>query len=91
MKTRSERALLFLESFRLTLDSIKVKDLNGNMTEMDCITSDNSNKAFHQLLDQDKDTIRALLYIMVKCIVLSFAMLCDGQKVMSAKGKYFNL
>ena len=68
-----------------------MKDLNGNMTEMDCITSDKSNKAFHQLLDQDKDTIRALLYIMVKCIVLSFAMLCDGQKVMSAKGKYFNL
>ena len=69
LKSRSERALLFLELFGLTLDWIKVKDLNGNMTEMDCITSDNSNKAFHQLLDQDKDTIRALLYIMDKCCV----------------------
>ena len=39
------------------------------MTEMDCTTSDNSNKAFHQLLDQDKDTIRALVYIMDKFCV----------------------
>ena len=70
VKTRAEKALWFLESFGLSLDTIKVKDKDGKLTELGYESNDSGSKAsFHNLLEKDKDTVRALLYIMDKCCV----------------------
>ena len=60
LKTQSERALWFLESFGFKLDSVKVKDVNGKITE---INYKEDRRVFNQLPDEEKDTIRAILYI----------------------------
>ena len=53
LKTQSERALWFSESFGFKLDSVKVKDVNGKITEGD------ARRVFNQLPDEE-DTIRAI-------------------------------
>ena len=63
LKTQRERALWFLESFGFKLDSIKVIDVNGKITEIDYKEGD-ARRVFNQLPDEEKDTIRAILYIM---------------------------
>ena len=70
VKTRAEKALWFLESFGLTLHSIKVKDNAGNLSDLSFHSADGGSKtSFHNLPEEDKDTVRALLYIMDKCCV----------------------
>ena len=71
LKTRSERALWFMESFGFKLDSIKIEDLDGKITEINYSENGCSSKTnnFQQLPENDKTTIRALLYIMDKCCV----------------------
>lgn len=70
VKTRAEKALWFLESFGLTLHSIKVNDNAGNLTDLSFHSADGGSKtSFHNLPEEDKDTVRALLYIMDKCCV----------------------
>ena len=84
LKTRSERALWFMESFGFKLDSIKIEDLDGKITEINYSENGCSSKTnFQQLPENDKTTIRALLYIMDKCCVGDSAyhemsMLVDG-------------
>ncbi len=82
LKTQSERALWFLESFGFKLDSVKVKDVNGKITEID-YKEGNGKRTFDQLPDEERDTIRAILYIMdTYCIVDSayheMSVLIDG-------------
>lgn len=70
VKTRAEKAFWFLESFGLTLHSIKVRDNAGNLTDLSFHSGDGGSKtSFHNLSEEDKDTVRALLYIMDKCCV----------------------
>ncbi len=84
LKTRSQRALWFMDSFGYKLDSIKVKDTDGGIKEMFYNDSDFSNKtSFQELPENDKDTIRALLYVMDKYCVSDSAyhelsMIVDG-------------
>ena len=67
MKTRAEKALWFLESFGLSLESIKVKDMDGKVSEVGYENSSSVSKtSFHNLPEKDKETVRALLYIMDK-------------------------
>ena len=68
LKTRAERALWFLESFGLSLESIRMKDVNGKLTEMECC-SNNNRLSFQKLPENEKDTVRALLYVLDKCCV----------------------
>lgn len=69
MKTRAGQALWFLESFGLSLDSIKVRDKDGKESNLEYDNSVSSKTSFHNLPEKDKDTIRALLYIMDTCCV----------------------
>ena len=84
LKNKSEQALWFMDSFGFKLDSIKVRDTDGNIKEMVYKDNDSSNKtSFQQLPEDDKDTIRALLYIMDKYCVSDSAyheisMIVDG-------------
>ena len=69
LKTRAEKALWFLESFGLSLESIHVKDINGNTT---CLVNEDrptGKVSFDNLSETDKDTIRSLLFIMDRCCV----------------------
>ena len=65
LKTRAERALWFLETFGLALESIQMKDVNGKLTSMEC-GSNNDRLSFQKLPEDEKDTVRALLYILDK-------------------------
>lgn len=65
MKTNAAKALWFLESFGLTLDSVKVTDKDGKITDLDYGTDDRCSKAsFHNLSQEGQDTVSSLLYIM---------------------------
>ncbi|KAJ7386846.1 hypothetical protein OS493_006876 [Desmophyllum pertusum] len=117
-------ALWFLESFGLTLDSVKVTDKDGKITDLDYGTDDRCSKtSFHNLSQEGQDTVSSLLYIMdnfcvgdaayherengdlgkqqveisgdgakmlriANFIVISFALLSDGENVMSCKGNH---
>ncbi|XP_078364150.1 uncharacterized protein LOC144648487 [Oculina patagonica] len=59
--------LWFLESFGLTLDSVKVKDKDGKVTELDYGTYNGT--SFQNLSQEGQDTVRSLLYIMDKFCV----------------------
>lgn len=67
VKTRAAMALWFLESFGLTLDSVKVKDKDGKVTELDYGTYNGT--SFQNLSQEGQDTVRSLLYIMDKFCV----------------------
>ncbi|CAB3995784.1 Hypothetical predicted protein [Paramuricea clavata] len=73
-----------MELFGFKLDSIKIEDLDGKITEINYSENGCSSKTnFQQLPENDKTTIRALLYIMDKCCVGDSAyhemsMLVDG-------------
>ncbi|KAJ7375861.1 hypothetical protein OS493_038391 [Desmophyllum pertusum] len=65
VKTNAAKALWFLESFGLTLDSVKVTDKDGKITDLDYGTDDRCSKAsFHNLSQEGQDTVSSLLYIM---------------------------
>lgn len=68
LKTRAERALWFLETFGLTLQSITMKDVKGKSVELEC-GEKNERLSFDTLPEDQKETIRALLYIMDKWCV----------------------
>jgi hypothetical protein len=73
-----------MESFGFKLYSIKIENLDGKITEINYSENGCSSKInFQQLPQNDKTTIRALLYIMDKCCVGDSAyhemsMLVDG-------------
>ncbi|XP_022780421.1 uncharacterized protein LOC111321722, partial [Stylophora pistillata] len=67
VKTRASMALWFLESFGLTLESVKVKDKDGKATELG-YGKDNGT-SFHDLSQEGQDNVRSLLYIMDKFCV----------------------
>ncbi|KAL9953247.1 hypothetical protein ACROYT_G040633 [Oculina patagonica] len=68
VKTKAKKALWFLESFGLSLGSIKVKDKDSKESDLRYDGSDSGSKtSFHNLTEKDKDTVRALLYIIDKC------------------------
>lgn len=67
VKTRAAMALWFLESFGLTLESVKVKDKDGKATELG-YGKDNGT-SFHDLSQERQDNVRSLLYIMDKFCV----------------------
>ena len=66
-KTRAAMALWFLESFGLTLESVKVKDKDGKATELDY--GKDKGTSFNDLSQEGKDNVRSLLYIMDKFCV----------------------
>ncbi|XP_067034418.1 uncharacterized protein [Acropora muricata] len=68
LKTTAQKALWFLQSFGLTLDSIKVRDKEGTVTELD-YEGNNGSASFDNLPEDEKETVRALLYIMDKFCV----------------------
>jgi hypothetical protein len=83
LKTRSERALWFMESFGFKLDSIKIEDLDGKVTEINYSENCSRKTNFQHLPENEKTTIRALLYIMDTCCIGDSAyhemsMLVDG-------------
>lgn len=84
LKTKSEKALWFMETFGFKLESIKIEDLDGKVTEINYSEDGCSSKTnFLQLQENNKKTIRGLLYIMDKCCVGDSAyhemsMLVDG-------------
>ena len=67
VKARAATALWFLESFGLTLDSVKVKDKDGKVTELDY--GKNNGTSFDHLSQEGQDTVCSLLYIMDKFCV----------------------
>ena len=69
LKTTAQKALWFLQSFGLTLDSIKVRDKEGIVTELD-YEGNNGSASFDNLPEEEKETVRALLYIMDKFLSL---------------------
>ncbi|KAK2565676.1 hypothetical protein P5673_010845 [Acropora cervicornis] len=72
LKTTAQKALWFLQSFGLTLDSIKVRDKEGTVTELD-YEGNNGSASFDNLPEDEKETVRALLYIMDKFCVSNAA------------------
>ena len=68
LKATAQKALWFLQSFGLTLDSIKVRDKEGIVTELD-YEGNNGSASFDNLPEDEKETVRALLYIMDKFCV----------------------
>ena len=67
VKTRAAMALCFLESFGLTLESVKVKDKDGKATELDY--GKDKGTSFYDLSQEGQDNVRSLLYIMDKFCV----------------------
>ena len=83
LRTKCERALWFMETFGFKLNSIKINSSDGKVTEMNYSEHGCRKTNFHQLPESDKDTIKAVLYIMDKCCVGDAAyhemsMLVDG-------------
>ena len=64
LKTRSERALWFMESFGFKLDSIKIEDLDGKITEINYSENGCSSKTNHF---QDNYQSSTIYYGQVLC------------------------
>ena len=64
MKTKAERALWFLNSYGVTVNTISVEDCNGERIDINPGMGDQNVSKYEALPEMEKTKIKEVLYIM---------------------------